>query len=74
MISSLISEFMILYERAEWKATDNVFQLKRDAARLLFFFFFLKLTGSFIGCFVFYPEMRKGDDGAMLKEILSTMK
>lgn len=72
MISSLISEFMILYERAEWKATDNVFQ--GDAARLLFFFFFKKLTGSFIGCFVFYPEMRKGDDGAMLKEIISTMK
>ena len=42
----------------------------------LFFFFFLKkkLTGGFIGCFVFYPEMRKGDDGAMLKEIISTMK
>lgn len=37
-------------------------------------FFKKKLTGGFIGCFVFYPEMRKGDDGAMLKEIISTMK
>ena len=59
MIKDEISEFMILYERAEWKAADNVFQLKRDAARLLFFFFKAHRRFYWLLCFLSWNEKRR---------------
>lgn len=71
MISSLISEFMIFYETAEWEATDNVFSWKRmqqgsceksSQAVLLAVFFFLN------------PDTRKGEDADIFKEMTHAMK